>query len=145
MIPTQTAPAGLDLYEYGESILTRFANPNLGPTTIQVAMDGSQKLPVRVLGTVADRLRAGDVPYSAALLLAAWMVFIYRGRDVNGKALALDDPMADALREAAAGSEAGLADRLLSLNSIFPEEVSAHADSRAAVASSVRRLWSEVA
>ncbi|MET3919228.1 mannitol dehydrogenase family protein [Arthrobacter sp. UYEF20] len=145
VIPTLSAPVGLDLYEYGESILTRFANPNLGHTTIQVAMDGSQKLPVRVLGTVADRLRAGDVPYSAALLLAAWMVFIYRGRDVNGKALALDDPMADALREAAAGSEAGLADRLLSLSSIFPEEVSTHVDFRGAVASSVRRLLSDVA
>ena len=145
VIPTLEAPPGLDLQEYGESILTRFANPNLGHTTIQVAMDGSQKLPVRILGTVADRLAAGEVPYSAARMLAAWMVFIYRGRDVNGKALVLDDPMADALRETAAGSEAGLADRLLGLKAIFPEEVSANAEFRGAVASGVRQLLSSIA
>ena len=108
-------------------------------------MDGSQKLPVRILGTVADRLAAGEVPYSAARMLAAWMVFIYRGRDVNGKALVLDDPMADALRETAAGSEAGLADRLLGLKAIFPEEVSANAEFRGAVASGVRQLLSSIA
>ncbi|MDQ0823221.1 fructuronate reductase [Arthrobacter sp. V1I7] len=144
VIPTLNAPPGLDLHEYGESILARFANPNLGHTTIQVAMDGSQKLPVRILGTVADRLAAGEVPYSAAMMLAGWMVFIYRGRDVNGKPLALDDPMADILRETAAGSEAGLADRLLGLKAIFPEKVSANAEFRGALAARVRRLLSDV-
>jgi fructuronate reductase len=142
VIPTLTAPPGLDLHEYGDSILDRFANPNLGHTTIQVAMDGSQKLPVRILGTVADRLAAGEVPYSAAKMLAAWMVFIYRGRDVNGKALPLDDPMAEALRESAAGSETGLSDRLLGLEAIFPEGVSAHGEFRVAVAAGVRELLS---
>ena len=145
VVPTLKPPPGLDLHEYGESILTRFANPNLGHTTVQVAMDGSQKLPVRILGTVADRLAAGEVPYSAARIVAAWMVFIYRGRDVNGKALPLDDPMAETLRQTAAGSEAGLADRLLGLQAVFPEGVSAHAEFRAAVASAVRELLSRVA
>lgn len=144
VIPTLIPPPGLDLEEYGESILSRFANPNLGHTTIQVAMDGSQKLPVRILGTVADRLAAGEVPHSGALLVAAWMVFIYRGHDVNGRSLVLDDPMADGLREAASGSETGLADRLLALSAIFPEEVAAHAGFRAAVASHVRRLLSDI-
>ena len=144
IIPTLAAPPGMDLAEYGESILDRFANPNLGHSTIQVAMDGSHKLPVRILGTVADRLSAGEVPHSGALLVAAWMVFVYRGRDVNGRSLALDDPMADALREAAAGPEAGLADRLLAVREIFAEELASHPDFRAAVAEAVRRLLSEV-
>jgi fructuronate reductase len=91
---------------------------------------------------VADRLAAGEVPYSAAKMLAAWMVFIYRGRDVNGKALPLDDPMAEALRESAAGSETGLSDRLLGLEAIFPEGVSAHGEFRVAVAAGVRELLS---
>ena len=144
IIPTLTAPPGTDLAAYGESILERFANPNLGHTTIQVAMDGSQKLPVRILGTVADRLSAGEIPYSGALLVAAWMVFIYRGRDINGRPLGLDDPMAEALRAAAAGSEAGLAGRLLAVKEIFPEELAGHPGFRAAVAEAVRKLLSEV-
>jgi fructuronate reductase len=144
IIPTLTPPPGTDLAEYGESILERFANPNLGHSTIQVAMDGSQKLPVRILGTVADRLSAGEVPRSGALLVAAWMVFVFRGRDVNSRPLALDDPMAAALREAAAGPEAGLADRLLAVREVFTEEIASHPDFRAAVAEAVRRLLSEV-
>jgi fructuronate reductase len=144
IIPTLTPPPGLDLEEYGESILSRFANTNLGHTTVQVAMDGSQKLPVRILGTVADRLAAGEVPHSGALLVAAWMVYIYRGRDTNGRALILNDPMADELREAAAGSEAGLADRLLGLGKIFPEQVSGNTEFRRSVAASVGRLLAEV-
>lgn len=144
VIPTLDPPPGLDLQEYGESILSRFANPSLGHTTIQVAMDGSQKLPVRILGTVVDRLAAGEVPYSGALLVAAWMVFIYRGHDVNGRPLLLDDPMADGLREAASGPEPGLSDRLLSLKAIFPEEVSANDGFRAAVATHVKRLLTDI-
>jgi fructuronate reductase len=144
IIPTLAAPPGTDLADYGESILDRFANPNLGHTTIQVAMDGSQKLPVRILGTVADRLAAGEVPESAALLVAAWMVFICRGRDVNGRPLILDDPLADVLREAAAGPESGLADRLLAVQEIFPAAVAEHPEFRAAVDSAVRRLLAEV-
>jgi len=144
IIPTLAAPPGMDLAEYGEAILDRFANPNLGHSTIQVAMDGSQKLPVRILGTVADRLSAGEVPHSGALLVAAWMVFVYRGRDVNGRPLVLDDPMADTLREAAAGPEAGLADRLLAVREIFSEELASHPAFRATVAEAVRRLLSEI-
>lgn len=144
VIPTLTPPHGLDLEEYGESILTRFANPNLGHTTLQVAMDGSQKLPVRVLGTVADRLAAGEVPRHAALLVAAWMVFVFRGHDVNGRPLPLDDPLAETLHRAAAGSGPGLTDRLLDLRAIFPEEVSGHDGFRRAVSAAVARLLAEV-
>lgn len=144
IIPTLAAPPGINLADYGESILDRFANPNLGHTTIQVAMDGSQKLPVRVLGTVADRLATGEVPRSAALLVAAWMVFVRRGRDVNGRPLALDDPMSGRLQETAAGPEAGLVARLLALREIFPEEVAEHVGFRGAVTDAARRLLTEI-
>ena len=48
--PTLAAPDGLDLPDYCEQLMTRFANPALRHSTSQVAMDGSQKLPNRVLG-----------------------------------------------------------------------------------------------
>ena len=60
--PTLEAPAGLDVAAYGREVLERFANPALRHTTVQVAMDGSQKLPLRLLGTVRDRLAAGAAP-----------------------------------------------------------------------------------
>ena len=66
VLPTLVAPDGLDLAQYRDDVLSRFANPNTGHTTVQVAMDGSQKLPQRLLGTVRDRLDSGAVPTAAA-------------------------------------------------------------------------------
>jgi fructuronate reductase len=144
VVPTLTAPPGLDLADYGESILSRFSNPDLGHTTIQVAMDGSQKLPVRILGTVQDRLAAGEVPYAGALAVAAWMVFVHRGRDINGRELVLDDPMAAQLHAASRGSDAGLVDRLFGLSPIFPDIIASHEGFRNAVEEHVARILTDV-
>lgn len=133
VIPTLVAPPGLDLAEYAESLIERFANPATGHTTIQVAMDGSKKLPFRILGTVADRLAAGVVPEGAAQAVAAWMVFVNRGETFDGTHLVLDDPLATELRQAATGPDAGLAGRMLSLRQVFPAAVAEHAGFRAAV------------
>ena len=142
--PTLRTPPGMDLADYGESILTRFANPALGHTTVQVAMDGSQKLPIRVLGTVADRLRSGAIPDMAALVVAAWIVFVYRGHDVHGRPLPLDDPAADTLHRAAVGSERTLTDRMLALSGIFPDEIAQNTGFRNAVAGHVDMLLMQV-
>ncbi len=141
-IPTLEAPPGMDIESYGEQILARFANPYLRHTTVQVAMDGSQKLPIRILDTARDRLRAGVVPHYCALAVAAWMVYVHRGRDVTGNELPLQDPLAPQLRERAAGSEAGLVDRLLGVDAIFDAEITGHDDFRAAVRSAAAELLS---
>ncbi|WP_265520418.1 mannitol dehydrogenase family protein [Oerskovia flava] len=126
-LPTLTPPDGTDLVAYGEQILERFANPHTGHTTVQVAMDGSQKIPYRWLGTVRDRRAAGVVPRAAAAAVASWMVFVARGRTVTGGPLPLDDPLASELR-AAAGPAQGedgsldadrLVDALLGVRAVF--------------------------
>lgn len=118
VIPTLTPPDGLDLPAYGESVLERFANPALKHKTTQVAMDGSVKLPVRLLGTIQDRLRAGAEPDSAARAVAAWMVYVARSETV-------DDPQADRLKAATAraSTPAALVDALLGVDSVFPREL----------------------
>ena len=50
-----TPPPGVSVVTYGESVLERFANPKMLHRTTQVAMDGTQKLPQRVLETIRDR------------------------------------------------------------------------------------------
>lgn len=122
VMPTLAPPAGLDITAYGQSVLERFANPALKHRTVQVAMDGSVKLPVRLLGTVRDRLAAGAEPRLAALAVAAWMVYVATGRDAGGRDLPLDDPIADVLRAAAdrVGTQpAGLVDALLGVGKVF--------------------------
>ncbi|AEV86267.1 mannitol dehydrogenase [Actinoplanes sp. SE50] len=120
--PTFTPPPGIRVADYGETVLDRFANRELGHRTHQVAMDGTQKLPHRLLGTLADRRRAGAVPVWGALVLAGWMRFA-RGYADDGTALPLDDPLAGRIRavvSAAPDTPAGLVDALLGVTEVFP-------------------------
>lgn len=126
--PTLTVPEGVDLTGYADSVLTRFANPALRYRTLQVASDGSQKLRPRLLGTALDRRRAGAEPALAALAVAAWMRFVSARRTDAGGALPLDDPLADAIAGRLGGeavSPAGVVDRLLAMEEIFPAELAA--------------------
>ncbi len=123
--PTLAQPPGLDIAAYGEKVLERFANPALRHRTTQVAMDGSQKLPLRLLGTVRDRLAAGKTPEWATLGVAAWMAYVASGHDRNGRPLPLDDPLADRLREAAGsgtGSDA-VVSGLLAVREVFDDDL----------------------
>jgi len=117
VLPTLDAPAGIDLAQYRDSVLERFANPNLAHTTRQVAMDGSQKLPFRFLSTAADRLAAGQVPRGIALAVAAWITYIASTADAGGPAL--DDPLAAVLQEAVGTSAALTADPGAVVESVF--------------------------
>lgn len=144
VIPTLTPPEGLDLPAYGASVLERFANPALKHRTAQVAMDGSVKLPVRLLGTVRDRLAANAEPRVASLAVAAWMVYVARGTDANGTALTLDDPQADKLRAASANatSPQAVVDALLGIDSIFGTDLRESATFRALLTDHVTALGS---
>jgi fructuronate reductase len=119
--PTLSPPPGVTVVEYGDSVLARFANPATGHRTVQVAMDGSQKLPQRMLHTIAERRASGDSPYWGALVVAAWMRFVQGVAD-DGSELPLDDPLAAVIRArlAAASSEpSAVVDALLSLDTVF--------------------------
>ena len=137
ILPTLDVPFGLNLDDYRDSVLDRFTNPNLPHTTMQVGMDGSQKLPTRILGTATDRLVAGHTPEGLALTVAAWISFVASTLAADGPTL--DDPLADLLREAAGSVDAAvtepaaLVDRFFALAEVFPPAVSASAVFRAAV------------
>ena len=140
--PTLTAPNGLDLETYAQTVLTRFANPALRHTTAQVAMDGSQKLPLRLLGTVRDRLALGVVPHWATLAVAGWMTYVATGRDSTGGRLELNDPMAAQLHAAigTAGTPAALVEGLLGVRTIFGDDLPQHQAWRAELVSAVKHL-----
>jgi fructuronate reductase len=115
-------PAGVSVVEYGEEVLDRFANPAIEYRTVQVATDGSQKLPQRVLPTILDRRSAGASPRWAALVMAAWIRYA-QGVTDDGRELPLDDPLADEIRSrlaAAPGTPAGAAGALLGLDAVIP-------------------------
>ncbi|MEU4658724.1 mannitol dehydrogenase family protein, partial [Streptomyces sp. NPDC023723] len=61
---------------YQDALLARFANPRIRHTLAQIAADGSQKLPVRVLPTVRAERARGRVPQAAARVIAAWLLHL---------------------------------------------------------------------
>jgi fructuronate reductase len=142
VIPTLVAPDGLDLEAYGAEVLGRFSNPALRHTTTQVAMDGSQKLPLRLLGTVRDRLAAGVMPTWATLAVAGWMTYVATDRDSTGQELVLNDPMAARLKAvaAAATGPAALVDGLLGLRDVFGDDLPDHTGWREALTADVAKL-----
>lgn len=94
-MPTVSAPDGMDLSAYRDQVLQRFANPALPHRTTQVAMDGSQKLPQRLLGAIRERRADGAHPLVGALCVAAWMRALGASHDDAGRPLAISDPMGE--------------------------------------------------
>jgi fructuronate reductase len=123
--PTLHMPPGADLAAYKHALIERFKNPALRHRTWQIAMDGSQKLPQRLLGTVRDRLREDAPIKRLALGVAAWMRYV-TGLDEKGAPIDVRDPMAARLREAAdkaGGSAERLASELFALREIFGDDL----------------------
>lgn len=139
-----TLPAGMgDLGAYRNALLERFANPALRHRTWQIAMDGSQKLPQRLLGTIRDRLAAGLPIDRAALGVAAWMRYV-TGVDEQGNAIDVRDPLAAQLQTICAstdGSPRQLSDGLLQVRDVFGDELPANEDFRSAVDANLFALF----
>lgn len=139
IMPTLAAPA--DLAAYRDALLTRFANPGLKHRTWQIAMDGSQKLPQRLLGTIRDRLAAGQPIDRLALGVAGWMRYV-AGRDDAGAAIDVRDPLAARFADIAAqaaGPEA-LMRGLLGIEAIFGDDLPAEPRFTAPVLAALERL-----
>jgi fructuronate reductase len=103
IIPAVPAPPGLDLGDYAGDLLERFSNPAIRHRTWQIAMDGSQKLPQRILSTVRDRLAQGRPIPLLALAVAAWIRYV-GGVDEAFRPIDVRDPLADRLRAALDGA-----------------------------------------
>lgn len=93
----------LDPEAYADALITRFSNPAIDHRCIQIAMDGSQKLPQRIFAPVRAQLAAGRDIDSFALALAAWIKFA-EGRDEQRDTLEFNDPLAEPIRVALAAA-----------------------------------------
>jgi len=122
---TLSPPLGLDVPAYRAALMARFANSALNHRTRQIAMDGSQKLPQRLLAPILARLEAGKKVDVLALAVAAWMRW-QEGIDDSGAAYVVDDPLAP--RTAGSGNLApgGAVAGLLAIDAIFPPELAEH-------------------
>jgi fructuronate reductase len=104
---------GLDPAAYAQALKARFANTALEHRLTQIAMDGSQKLPQRLLGTIADTHADGGEPRASATGVAAWMRH-FDGPYVN-------DPLAERLRAMATSDTTRLVEATLGVTEVFGE------------------------
>jgi fructuronate reductase len=118
---TVSAPRSVDVDEYEQQLLYRFANPGLRHRLAQIAVDGSQKLPPRLVATVRDARAAGVDPVANVLGIAAWMRYVTAGHDDAGRPLVVDDPLASRIAEAvgSAGDPVTIVERLLGIGEMF--------------------------
>ena len=143
--PAIRVPARIDVPAYRDALVARFRNSNLPHRTKQIAMDGSQKLPQRLLATVRANLAAGAPITRLALAVAAWMRYVY-GRDERGAAIDVSDPMAPrlaALADAHRDDPAGFARALLGLEAIFGADLPSDARFTGPVARWLHELFAE--
>ena len=122
IIPAVEPPPGVDLAAYADALLARYRNPAIRHRTWQIAMDGSQKLPQRLLGTIAEAFDAGRAVPGLALAVAGWMRYV-GGTDEKGRTIDVRDPMAARLRALSDGADDPEArvGALLAVREIFPE------------------------
>lgn len=120
------APQGVNTADYVESLKQRFRNPNLRHLTIQIASDGSQKLPQRLLAPLRERIAKG-LPYPAiATTIAAWVHFIAKSAYAENPSI--NDPMAQELIRRARLSRQGdeIVMNLLGIEKIFGNDLPAN-------------------
>jgi fructuronate reductase len=95
-----------DITRYREDLLERFTNPRIRHNLAQIAMDGSQKLPIRVLPVLTRERAEGRLPEGGVHALAGWLAHLRDGTSVR-------DPRGEELTTAVSGSLPDAARRLL--------------------------------
>ncbi len=144
IIPTLAPPPGEDLAAYADALFARYANPRIRHRTWQIAMDGSQKLPQRILGTIADNRAAGRPCPGLTLAVAGWMAYV-GGTDEKGQPIDVRDPLADRLKSLSteAPDTAARVDALLGVSDVFPRALAADRGFREDLVAALGRLETE--
>lgn len=138
---TLSPPPELDIAAYRRALMARFANPALRHRTRQIAMDGSQKLPQRLVATVASRLERGGSIDALSLAIAGWMRWQH-GRTDGGERFVVDDPLAGVTAKLLDGvaDPACQVEALLTLEALFPRGLAGDERFREALTRQLRRL-----
>ncbi|PIB23712.1 mannitol dehydrogenase [Maribacter sp. 4U21] len=92
---------GIDLEDYKDSLLERFANPNIKDSVSRICSESSAKLPKFLIPTIQENLATGGCIKFATLVLAAWCYYSDKQADQNGEPLEIIDAMQDELHKAA--------------------------------------------
>lgn len=121
--PGVRLPRNLDADSYIEDVLKRFRNPSIRHELAQIAWDGTQKLPFRLLGSIQDALDAGRPIDRLCVPIAAWMHFV-RAKAKGDRRIT--DPLSErllALGDACNGTAVDDVDAFLQLDGMFAQRL----------------------
>ena len=115
---------GIDLCAYARQLLSRFANPAIAHETYQIAMDGTEKLPQRILAPALEAREKGLNVRPFAFAVATWMRYCL-GRLDDGTRFALRDPREEEIGCLLSGvvTPSDVVDALHALPNFFPEQL----------------------
>lgn len=121
--PTLNMPE-TNLDKYADSLLARYRNTALKHRTWQIAMDGTQKLPQRMLDSVRWHLANGSDFDCLALGVAGWMRYV-GGKDEQGQPIDISDPLREEIAQRVANSAEGepRVMALLQMTSVFGRDL----------------------
>jgi fructuronate reductase len=133
---------GVDLEAYADSLIARYENRAIKHRTYQIATDGTQKLPQRLLDSARWHLRNGTSCDFVLLGVAGWMRYV-SGVDEQGQVIEIRDPLKDQLADIVANSEDGAprVKALLGLNAVFGDDL----QQQPAFVSRVTELYQQLA
>jgi fructuronate reductase len=142
IVPLLQAP-GMDLHAYADAVIARFHNPAIHHLLAQIAHDGSQKLPVRVVAPMREALARGADVSRFAVPLAAWLRFLRFRHSTN---VAIHDPLSRELAELANSMTdiAADVDHLLALRAVISPTLATNARFQSALISAYSRLLGDV-
>ncbi len=83
---------------YKAELLTRFENPAIDHRCLQIAMDGSQKLPQRIFAPARIRFEQAKDVDTYALTTALWIRYL-QGENELGEVIVCNDPLSKELKQ----------------------------------------------
>lgn len=127
--PTLDMPSEVDITAYKDALIQRYKNPNLKHSTYQIAMDGSQKIPQRIMNSLKHQYQTGGNYQRLITALAGWIYYIGAAADPNAD-YQVQDPMKNEFARLAnaADNDAEFVQNILFVQKIFGDYFVQHPD-----------------
>ncbi|MEY3019007.1 MAG: hypothetical protein RL336_2142 [Pseudomonadota bacterium] len=120
---TETSPSisvDIDIDVYCQSLIDRFANATLNHRLVQIASDGSQKIPQRWLAHIEEACQQGNQLPVTEFALACWMLYM-SGTTPDGRKLEINDPLCEVFTQVNFELPAeDIVAAFLSVDAVFP-------------------------
>jgi len=116
VIPTIKKQDNFDLAQYKKDVLKRFRNHFLNHKLEQIGMDGSLKIPIRIIDTYKNNNLNIKYTYTF-IIVACWILFLKKN-NINKYKYSVSDPMSEDLLNIV-NNEKNVVEKIIDLKNIF--------------------------